>query len=213
MPARFDRELFLPGNPPFLLAGGPQFQSEVAKVYELGYRGQLGDSASLSATVFYNDLDKVRTVAPGIGSARVENDREGHSKGVEIWGTLRVTAGWRLQAGYTHLDTRLRVKPGTVDLQLPRDIGSDPRGWWNVRSSHDLGKSWELDIMARHNAPLDNRNVPSYTAVDLRLAWRASRTMEISLLLQNLLDPGHVEWAPSAAELQRAAYLNATLRF
>jgi iron complex outermembrane receptor protein len=211
-PSRFDRELFLPGNPPFLLAGGPEFESEVANVYEIGYRGQLSTDASLSATAFFHDLDKVRTVGPGPGAARVENNREGHTRGIETWGALRVTDGWRLQAGYTHLDTRLSVKPGQVDLQPPQNIGSDPRSWWNLRSTHDLGGGWEFDVLARHHGVLANRGVPSYTAVDLRVGWRAP-ALDVSLLLQNLFDPGHIEWAPAAAQLERAALVKVTLRF
>jgi iron complex outermembrane receptor protein len=37
-PARIDRDFFFPGTAPFLIAGGPNFQSEVANVYELGHR-------------------------------------------------------------------------------------------------------------------------------------------------------------------------------
>jgi iron complex outermembrane receptor protein len=212
-PSRFDRELFLPGNPPFALAGGPQFESEVAYVYELGYRGQPLERLSWSATAFYHDLDKVRTVAPGAGGATVSNGRDGHTKGVETWAAYRVSERWRLQGGYTHLDTRLRVKEGQVDLQPSTSLGSDPDAWWSLRSSHDLGASLELDFMARRYGRLENRSVPDYTALDVRLGWVASRSVELSVLLQNLLDPGHVEWGPGAAELERGAYFKAQLRF
>jgi iron complex outermembrane receptor protein len=211
-PSRFDRELFLPGNPPFLLAGGPQFQSEVAYVYELGYRGQPLARLSFSATAFYHDLDKVRTIAPGAGGATVSNDREGHTKGFETWAGYRLTDSWRLDGGYTHLETRLRVKPGQVDLQPSTSIGSDPKDWWTLRSSHDLGDAWELDLLARHYAALDNLGVPRYTALDVRVGWHWSRSLELAVLLQNLLDPGHIEWAPGA-ELERALFAKVTLRF
>src|SRR2546430_11134098 len=50
-PARLDRELFVPGQPPFfLLAGGPDFRSEISKVLELGYRAQPSPPASYSVT-------------------------------------------------------------------------------------------------------------------------------------------------------------------
>ena len=41
----------------------------------------------------------------------------------------------------------------------------------------------------------------------------AHAAQDRSLLLQNLFDPDRVEWAPAAAQLQRAAFLKATLRF
>src|SRR5258707_12653187 len=36
-PSRLDRDLFTPSQPPFVLAGGPDFRSAVAQGYELGY--------------------------------------------------------------------------------------------------------------------------------------------------------------------------------
>ena len=211
-PSRFDRELFLPGRPPYLLAGGPDFRSEVARVVELGYRGQLSAHTTLSATFFFHDLDRVRTIGPGPAGARVENHREGSTRGVEAWGSVRLTPGWRLQAGYTHLETRLRVLPGRTDLQPAQNIASDPRAWWNLRSTHDLGRGWELDLLARRQGALVERGVPAYTAVDLRLGW-TSPAVDVSLQVQNLFDPVHAEWAPGAAELRRAAFVRATLRF
>ena len=151
-------------------------------------------------------------MAPGPPAATVQNDQEGHTKGIEMWGAWRVVERWRISAGYTRLDTRLRVRPGAVNLQPPSDIGSDPREWWTFRSALDLGESWELDLMVRHHGALANRNVPAYTAADARLGWRHSRQLELALLLRNLFDEGHLEWSP-AAELRRSIFLSATLRF
>jgi iron complex outermembrane receptor protein len=211
-PARIDRELFLPGTPPFLLAGGPQFESETSDVYELGYRAQPASSLSFSATAFYHDHQDLRSIAPGAAGATVENDREGHTKGIEMWGAWRATARWRLSAGYTRLDTRLRVRPGEVDLQPAADIGSDPDEWWNFRAALDLGEAWELDLMVRHYGAIANRDVPAYTASDVRLGWRYSRRVELSLLLLNLFDEGHMEWNP-AAEMRRSVFLKAAVGF
>src|SRR5436189_2240905 len=58
-PARLDRELFVPGQPPFfLLAGGPDFRSEISKVLELGYRAQPSPRASYSVTLFHSVHDR-----------------------------------------------------------------------------------------------------------------------------------------------------------
>ena len=211
-PARIDRELFLPGTPPFLLAGGPQFESEVSYVYELGYRAQPASSLSFSATGFYHDHQDLRSIAPGAAGATVENDREGHTKGIEMWGAWRATGRLRLSAGYTHLDTRLRVRPGEVDLQPVADIRSDPDEWWKFRAALDLGEAWELDLMVRHYGAIANRDVPAYTASDVRLGWRYSQRVELSLLLLNLFDEGHMEWSP-AAEQRRSVFLKAVIGF
>ena len=60
-PARLDRDIALPPNPPFIIAGGPDFESEVANVFELGYRGQPSRDVSFSVTAFYQDWDRLRS--------------------------------------------------------------------------------------------------------------------------------------------------------
>src|SRR5258708_2661987 len=39
-PPRLPRDFLAPGQPPFFLAGGPDFRSEVSNVLEVGYRAQ-----------------------------------------------------------------------------------------------------------------------------------------------------------------------------
>jgi iron complex outermembrane receptor protein len=55
--------------------------------------------------------------------------------------------------------------------------------------------------------------VPEYTAVDARLGWRASRALELSLLVQNLTDKRHPEWgvAPGRPEFERSVFIKARL--
>ena len=58
--------------------------------------------------------------------------------------------------------------------------------------------------------------VPSYTALDLRLGWRASNGLELSLVGQNLLDASHPEFGaptPRREEIERGFYGRATWRF
>ena len=60
-PSRFDKDVYFPGNPPFLVIGGPNFVSEVANVLEIGYRAEPSDRVSYSVTVFRHDWDKLRS--------------------------------------------------------------------------------------------------------------------------------------------------------
>jgi iron complex outermembrane recepter protein len=206
-PARLDREFFIPG-----VAGGPDFRSEVSRVFELGYRAQAGPSFSWSATAFYHDHDRQRSLAPVPGGTVIANDLEGHTSGVEGWASWRVSDRVRLHGGLTRLSQSLNARPGTVDLQARASVGSDPNGWWRLGAAFDLGSDWELDLNARHYGALSNRSVPAYTAVDARLGWHLSHRVELSVLVQNLFDQGHVEWLPGA-ELRRAAFLKARISF
>ena len=205
-PSRIDREFFQPG-----LAGGPHFESEVSDVFELGYRAQRGSRLSLSVTGFYHDHEKLRSLRPAPGGALVSNDREGRTSGVEAWGMYRASHWARFSAGLVRLHQSLRVVPGAVDL-APSEAARDPGGWWKLRAAFDLGDSTDLDFMVRRYQALPGNTVPAYTAVDVRAAWRARRGVELALLIQNLLDPRHVEWAPGT-EFERGAHVRLRLDF
>jgi iron complex outermembrane receptor protein len=217
-PSRLDRDTFVPGTAPFLLTGGPNVRSEIAKVYELGYRGQPAANASWSATVFYADYDHLRTqeIAPSFTSLFFGNGMEGHTKGVETWGTWHVMPTWRLRAGFTALSEKLRLKPGSNDFTAPAaQEGRDPDRTWMLASSHDLFHDTELDVRVRHVAELPTFALPDYTAVDLRLGWRAQRNLELSVTAQNLFGSGHGEFSDpvTRSALQRGIFLNMVTRF
>ena len=169
--ARLDRELFAPGTPPFTaLAGGPDFQSVVSRVFELGYRAQAAQNLSFSITAFHHEHENLRTLSPGSPGPMITNGLEGSTSGVEAWGTWRVAKWWRMDAGVTLLDQSLELKPGATDLQAQLGGAADPDGWGKLRAAFDLGASTELDVMLRHYGRIESRDVPSYTALDARLA-------------------------------------------
>jgi iron complex outermembrane recepter protein len=198
-PSRLDRDTFIPASPPFLLAGGPEVRSEVAKVYELGYRGQPARPLSISITAFRAEYEHLRSqeIAPSGTSVFFANGMEGKSSGIEAWGTLRASATWRLSAGVALIDMDLHPKPGSNDTNVAA-LANDPNRQFRLRSAHELPYRQELDINARHVAALPNPSVPSYTAVDARYAWRLHPELELSLTVQNLLDRRHVEFGPAA---------------
>jgi iron complex outermembrane receptor protein len=217
-PSRIDRDLFTPPNPPFLLAGGPDFRSEVADVYEVGYRGQPAPRISYSVTVFHTVYDHLRTLepAPGGTSLVFGNDMDGTTTGVEMWGSYAPLPIWRLSAGFTALTEDLQIKPGSTALSSsPSSEGNDPAQTWQVRSTLDLPRQCEFDFMVRHVSALPQPVVPAYVAVDVRLGWKPRRDLELSLTGRNLFDSGHAEFgAPlTRSEFGRSVFLKAILRF
>jgi iron complex outermembrane receptor protein len=213
-PSRIDRDFFTPGSPPFALAGGPDFRSEVANVAELGWRSQPTGSLSYAITLFHADYDRLRSVRPGAGGAAFANDIEGRNSGVEGWASFRVNDRWRIVAGGTAMRERLRVRAGALDAGGLAALGNDPGGWWTVRSHFDVTARHEIDVAVRHVGPRPNAPVPAYTALDARFAWRVAPTLTLSLLVQNAFDPRHAEWgAPAArAEPERAAFVELVWR-
>jgi iron complex outermembrane receptor protein len=209
-PARLDRELFAPGQPPFAIAGGPDFRSEISKVIELGYRAQPNERVSYSATLFGAFHDHLRSVEPGPAGARViGNEMEGRTTGLEAWGSLQAGATWRLSAGALLLDQSLKLKPGSGDVAGTAAAGNDPEHQWMLRSSHELAANAELDVLIRHVGSLPDPHVPAYTALDLRYAWKPRRDIELSLAAQNLFDRRHPEFGNAAtrSEIERGWFL------
>ncbi|MES2786228.1 MAG: TonB-dependent receptor [Pseudomonadota bacterium] len=213
-PSRVDRDFFSPATPPFNIAGGPRFESEVVRVVEAGWRAQPTSTLSYSATVFHHDLDKLRSLDPGPGGATFNNNLEGRMYGLEAWATWRVTDSWKFNAGTVHLRERFAPRPGSTPINPLASVGNDPRSRWTLGTSYDFGGGHEIDVQARHIGRLPNPVVPSYTAVDLRWGWHVKPGVQLSLAVRNLGQARHVEWGPSVsrAEIERSVLLKATWR-
>ncbi|HMH16718.1 MAG TPA: TonB-dependent receptor [Burkholderiales bacterium] len=220
-PSRVDREFFFPGQPPFLINGGPNFQSEVSNVFEQGYRAQLTKTVSFSTTAFYAIHDSLRSgSAP---PAQVQNNAEGRTNGVEAWGNYQVTRAWRLSAGFVELRQHLHLQPGSpVDPTAIPNLGNDPEHTRMLRSSLNLTDKHQFDFTIRHVSALPNPGVPAYTAVDARIGWRVRPDTELSLTLQNqmqdLFDSKHVEFvgnpppATGGNQIGRSVFLKLVFR-
>lgn len=208
-PSRIDREFFAPGQAPFVvLAGGPDFRSEISKVFEIGYRSQASTRASYSVTAFHSLHEHLRSIEGTV----LGNRMEGESTGLEVWGKLQVTPRWRLSVGGTLLDQNLRLEPGSVDTRGVSAAGNDPKRQFSLRSSHELGAGRELDLLVRYVSALPDPAVPSYTAFDARYAWRPRTGLELSVAVQNLFDDQHAEFgsAASRSEIERGVFVKVT---
>ena len=55
--------------------------------------------------------------------------------------------------------------------------------------------------------------VPAYTVFDVRVGWRPTDNVEISLVGRNLPDRHHLEFGPAGELIRRAVYVTTTWRF
>jgi iron complex outermembrane receptor protein len=223
-PSRIDRDLYSPstplavvgGTPVYLLAGGPNFVSEVAKVYEIGYRGQPTAALSYSITGFVQNYDKLRTIEPGLLGLNytLANKSSGAVAGVEMWGNWQVMPKWRLSAGYVGQHTRANLDSDSLAAG-PITLGDDPSRYWTLRSSTDIADGKELDIAVRHVSALPTPAVAAYYAVDLRLGIRLAKSLQLALIAQNLFEPTHVEFgtAPGYSEIERGFFVKLTYKY
>ncbi len=200
-PSRVDRDFHVPRTAPFLLAGGPDFRSEVSTVYQAGYRARAG-GLSYSVTAFHHEHERLRSLEPRPGGARFENRIGGSTAGVTAWAQWRAAPWWQLSVGGTRQWQRLAPDPDSNDIGGINQLGNDPRYWWVARSAWDVTSRHTLDVFVRRVGALPRPAVPAYTAVDLRLGWRVTPRLELSATVQNLFDPGHPEWGAAADRVE-----------
>jgi len=228
-PSRFDRDLYAPptpimvgGVPIYAIGGGPEFESEVARVAEVGYRVQPSPRWSYSVTAWYADYDRLRTLEPnaslqpGRGLNEFRNMAEGRTRGLEMWTRWQVTPHWRLNGGVVLQHVETRGLPGSRDTSAARGLDTnDPNSRWLLRSSHDLPANMQLDWTLRRMGKLPHPQVPAYHELDLQWSWKASPTLELALIGQNLLHRSHVEFGmlPGRSIIERSGMLKTTLRF
>ena len=188
-PNRIERDLTLPG---FLI--GADFQSETVTAYELGYRANPLPRMSFSINAFYNVYDDLRTVSITPATflpLRLTNNGEAETWGVEAWGSYDVSPTWRVSAGLSTLTKDYDPALTPDDITGLVSIGDDPEHQLLVRSQHDLTDSLELDVHLR--AVDELMAVDSYVEADVRLGWRLTDQLQLSLTGRNLIEDRHVE--------------------
>src|SRR6266705_2491947 len=210
-PSRIDREFFAPGQPPYLLAGGPNFRSEEELAYELGFRRQQG-ALALSVATFYSRYHGLRSLEqvnpPAPFPIVIGNGQEGESYGAELTGDYRISGRWRVRAGYTELRVHIWASPGSTDTTRGSAESHDPERQFIFATSADLPAQLRLGGVLRYVASITNQQVPDYAELNARLTWQPTRTLGLSLVGQNLLHDRHAEFGTGATrrEIERGVF-------
>jgi iron complex outermembrane receptor protein len=216
-PSRIDRQLELP---PLLL--GSDFQPERLIAFETGYRGQPTASTSLSMSLFYNLYDDIRTTEfqpGGLLPIQLMNGLEGHTYGVEAWGTAQLASWLRLNLGLSTIWKRFHEKPGHADIALRDELGHDPNLQLFARAEVSFTSRLRLDAGLRRIGALDDSAseppIPAYAEADANLSYRLSEALELYVAGNNLLHATHLESndANRVQRAQRSVYAGTRLRF
>ncbi|MDB5949217.1 MAG: TonB-dependent receptor [Massilia sp.] len=223
-PSRIDRDFYAPavpsivnGVPRYAIAGGPDFVSETANVFELGYRAQPTPQFSYSVTGFYSQYDRLRTLEPLVGGGLTfRNFGEGRVSGVEFWGRWHPQGSLHLSAGLVQQSIRTGLSAGSLDSSGTTGLSTnDPGRHWLLRASKDIGGTSQLDATLRYQGSLPAPAVPAYYEMDVRWMWALRADTEVALIGQNLLHRSHREFGggPGASVVERSLMLKLTQRF
>jgi len=233
-PARADHDVRLNQHPVFpgplvtSIRGQEDFDSERLIAYELGYRVQAHKRASFDLALFYNDYDDLRGLRPAGFQASpppahiavfLDNAFEGESYGGELAANFQLADWWRWRASYSYLDLQIHPKTTPPDADSERLIeGASPHHQFSIGSGLDLPAGFGIDWTVRYVDELPALAVESYVGLDVRLSWRPTPNLELSVMGANLLDNQHPEFAPTSirtqrTEVERSVYGKITWRF
>ena len=203
------------------VSGDPNVKSEVLWAYELGYRIQPNHRISVDVAAFYNNYSKIisREVTgfvPGVPVGVMEltpvNVLEGTSHGLEAVLTFAATDDWRLAASYSYLKLDIQ---GGLGVDAASYNSNAPKHTVVLRSAYDFARHLSFDAQVRYVDKVTK--VPGYVTADVRLAYRPTANLELSLVGQNLVDAQHPEQASQLGvptiEVPRSFYGKIAWRF
>lgn len=206
----------------YQLRSSKSFNSEELVAYEIGYRVKPTDTLTLDSTAFINDYDKLATLEPGAPDGiyipfYYSNLGKGRAYGFETSANWDVTSEWSLLANYSYINLTLEQDPASFDTTFKGQRGDVPHHQFMLRSQLYLPHDVRLVNTGYYVGRLPNQSVDAYFRFDTQIIWKATETIELSLVGQNLLDSEHQEFgAPpdgAANEIPRAVYGRVSIRF
>ena len=181
---------------PFGLSGSTLLKSESLMAYEIGYRHQSSKRFCLDLALFYNDYDNligVTFIPPG--SIKAANNVQGESWGAELSTSWQPTDFLDLKLTYSWLEMQMHSDgPQPINDQLAQ-IGTYPEQQFSLRSGFALPRNIRLDLWLRYVDSLERDHVDDYAELDARFAWTPLKSLELSLVGQNLLNSRHDEFS------------------
>lgn len=211
----------------YRVVGDRGFSSEDLVGYEAGYRTLVKPRFYVDMAAFHNNYNHLLSVEPGAPFSETSpapthtvvplffrNGLLGNTSGFEIAPDWTPISWWRLRGSYSYLYMDLTKSRGSRDTATASSLqGSSPRHQIVIQSSVDLPKRLEFDQTFRYVSALPAEQVRSYATADVRFSWHAIRSMELSVVGQNLLQPHHAEAdgdPGSAVGTKRSVYVKMT---
>ena len=204
-----------------------KFSSEHLLGYGAGYRTLIRPTVYLDIAAFYNRYDDLLSIEPGVPFAEstpppvhlvvplsFRNGLLGNTAGAEIAPYWSPKEWWRLRGSYSYLLMQLSTKAGSGDTTTVGSTeGSSPDHEVMIQSSLDLPRRLEFDQGFRYVSALRSQFVPAYSTADVRFSWHATRSLDFSIVGQNLFQPHHPEFGGDPGGLvgiERSAYAKVT---
>ena len=215
-----------------VLQGLNKFNSEKLLAYELGYRHQFSERASIDIAGFINDYSQLRDLSFGalalssglpqqfILPVLPTNKASALTYGFEVSADWKPLDKWHLQSSYSYLDMHISSTKQLKQFD-PTTGGADkvnPQHQLSLRSNYDISEKIQLNLWLRYTSKIEFYNIPDYVTMDAKLAFKPVKNIELFLVGQNLFSESHREFVsdivPStAARIPRGIFVGARWQF
>jgi iron complex outermembrane receptor protein len=211
----------------FRIVGDRKFSSENLIGYEVGYRSLVKPKFYLDIATFYNNYGHLLSIEPGTPFSEsspppahvvvpflFRNGLFGNTSGFEIAPDWTPTHWWRVRGSYSYLHMDLSARPWSQDASTVSSTqGSSPHHQVAVQSAWNFPKKLEFDQTFRYVSALPAKLVGAYATADVRFSWRATHSLDLSVVGQNLFQPHHAEFSGDPGGLvgiARSVYVKIT---
>lgn len=214
--------------------GNPDFGTEYVRALDLGWRANWSRTLGTEIAAYhyrYRDLRNARVNgdyilapfgAPGfpyvIQPLLLDTSERTRVTGIEFSADWRALPAWQLAASFSlH-----RMSHSSMPRSSEFSEGT-PERIFSLRSAYDLAPNVQWDVWLRHSSATSTysfsptRRIDPHWGLDMRLGWKVNRTLELSIVGQNLLDHRRAEAIneplPSIVnEIERSVYVKANWR-
>ena len=211
--------------------GNNDFETEELLAYEVGFRINPQPTLSLDLALFFNEYDNLRSVEASLPQmaddgpylvleSPMANKGHGSVYGLELAADWLVRKDWRLALAYSFAEADLKTDADSVDRYNALLEENLPRHQLSLRSLKNLRPDIDFDLWLRYvdesytmrpDAFFGSATIDGYWDLDLRLAWRPVKRIELALVGQNLLQDSRFEgtqesFSAADSEVQRGVY-------
>ena len=225
---------YVPGLPlPLAAVGDPNLDSEKLNALDAGWRHQWSNTLTSELSTFYyrySDLRGTLVDSPSLLfynsypylGVPLSNAIGAESHGLELALDWLPHPDWRIQFNTTLYDIRSR---DAIHQASDQEFAHFTPGMQlSLRASWDITPRLQWDAWLRHTGKIRGveathlDDVPAFTTLDMRLAWKPNKNLTLALVGQNLLDSAHPEAIMSnilsePVQIQRGVYATIDWKF
>ncbi|MCX7074563.1 MAG: TonB-dependent receptor [Methylococcales bacterium] len=193
--------------------GKPGIDAENVNMYQMGWRSELNRGLTADTTLFYSQYDSIISpflvgsptfnnslgIPAIIQNSFTDNNLNAQSYGAELSVNWQTTDWWRNYLSYAFINIDVQpsyagLKAGFYDIN--RFEKSTPQHQASLRTNFNVTHDIDFDIWWRYTGSTmaNKRPINAYFNTDMRVAWRPVKSLELSLIGQNLIQTQHLEY-------------------